>query len=181
MGTKKQSIEGNNNVQVGVNNGDIKVIMTRKSITKVEDYNPILHISPKEQHSIKKIVEEIATIKALDNRYSLGSCMKGTWNKLYNKYKVPSYKLLPKEQYDDAIGWLKRFRAKERSISINKGLTPLSDLYGPIFLKAAEKGLDKEGVVNVANQLFRPRTPFTSIKDLSKTRLQKLYTYIFSK
>jgi hypothetical protein len=91
----KQEIWGCNNVQVA---GDY--IITGKIVRKTEViHNADFHITDAQAKEIRDIVQKIAEPrKSYQNAYGA----------LYNKYKITSYKLLPKDKYEDAIKWLKK-------------------------------------------------------------------------
>ena len=88
----EQSITGDNNVQIGVNN----VIHTQKvkQVTEVL-HSPELHITDAEALIIKNKIIEIAEMAAT-NTGDKASLIKKEYNTFYKKIGSTSYNLVPK-------------------------------------------------------------------------------------
>ena len=114
MKNVKQSIKGNNNLQIVTNNAPI--IHTGKLTAKVNVvHNPAKHISDAQAQQIKEKVIECAIILASDgsNKKSL---IQKQYGKLYRKYGLTKYSLLPKEKFEDAMKWPKKEVAASRKV-----------------------------------------------------------------
>lgn len=167
MALIKQSITGNNNFQVG---GDIK---TEKIIHKTEViYDKDLHISSEQALNIREHIQKLASeLSAQRNGFSLA------YNAFYKHFKIPSYKTLPKERYDEAIEWI------DKQIAINrnklKKINPdqwRKDMYKSIHARANELGID---IHDYANEVLNPKRLISSLTELSDLRLGKLYQALF--
>jgi hypothetical protein len=99
-----------------------------------------------------------------------------------NKFNVTHYALLPKDQFDDAIKWI------QKQIAINRQKLRKPDnekwktqIYSSIWAKARERGMDKPQVYDYAEKVLSLKKPISSLKELSDTRLKKLYTKLYGK
>lgn len=181
-----QKSKGNHNLQVAINKGTI--IKTDKIIKKNEVVtNPEIHISQEQAKKIKETVNSIVEIYEqagkFKNRMDKGKCFAQTWTSLYNRFGFTSYHLLPKEKYEEALNWLQKQIAHEHRPKLRRSNNPQwkKDMYGAIYAKAQnELGLDKLGLYNFAFDKLKLKDSITSLKDLSDTRLKKLYNLIFS-
>ncbi len=169
MGSNKQSIKGNNNTQVA---GDY--IKTEKIVKKTEIiYDKNEYISDSQAKEIRDYVLDIAQrTKSYRKEY----------NALYDKFKITSYKLLPKDKFDEAIKFLKRrkaiYRPKLRKIDESK---LRKEYYAGIYARAKQLNMNKEDILNFAITSLDIKTEITSLKQLSNTRLKKLHKKIFSR
>lgn len=168
MESLKQSIIGNNNIQVG---GDIR---TERIIHKTEVvYDKNLHISSEQALDIRDHIQKLAS-ELSDNRNGFSLA----YNTFYKHFKITSYKTLPKEQFDEAIEWL------NQQIAINrnklKKINPeqwRKDMYKSIHARANELGID---IHSFANDVINPKSQISSLTELSDLRLKKLYQALFS-
>lgn len=167
----KQNIEGNNNLQVA---GDF--IKTEKVVRKTEvihDKNE--HITDAQAKEIKDRIQKIAESRSKESKYSFPQAYKA----LYDKFHITSYKLLPNSKYETAIKWLDKqiaiFRPKLKKVDNDQFR---KDMYKSIHAKARQLGLDIHDFAFTALDL---KNPITSLTELSDTRLQKLYTKLFTR
>jgi hypothetical protein len=183
----KQKSKGNNNLQIAVNQGT--VIKTDKIIKKNEVVtNPDIHISQENAKQILDTVGEIVEINEKAGKFKTpsdkGKFFAQTWTSFKNRFNVTSYHLLPKENFDEALSWLKKQIAYEHRPKLrqNNNQQWKKDVYGAIYAKAQnELGLDKEGLYKFAFDKLKLKEPITSLKDLSDVRLNKLYKMVYSK
>lgn len=179
MKKNKQQIEGNNNIQIGVNHGDI--IHTEKIIRKTEViHDSNTHISDAQAKEIRDRVKKIAEEKAGERRYT--SAPYGlVYGTLYNRYGITKYTLLPKDKYEDAIKWLDKqiaiYRPKLKNVDPEQYR---KDMYKSIHAKANELKFSHEELYLFINDYLKPKKAITSLKELSDTRLKKIYTKLFS-
>ncbi|MBR4535983.1 MAG: ORF6C domain-containing protein [Bacteroidales bacterium] len=167
MTSVKQSISGNNNIQVG---GDIK---TERIIHRTEVvYDKDTHISSEQALSVREHIQKLASeLSSQRNGFSLA------YNTFYKHFKIPTYKVLPKERYDEAIEWI------NKQIAINrnklKRINPdqwRKDMYKSIHARANELGID---IHDFANDVLNPKCLISSLTELSDLRLKKLYQALF--
>jgi hypothetical protein len=174
MSDINQKIEGNNNIQVG---GDF--IKTEKITRKIEVYHdPDIHITPSQAKEIKDRIEKIAKSRFVYGK-SPSQEYKNAYISLYNKFKIPKYTLLYKNQYDDAIKWL------DKQIAINRPKLKnvdsdqwRKDMYKTINARATQLGIN---IHEFATDALELKKPISSLKELSDTRLKKLYNKVFNK
>ena len=180
MKNVKQSIKGNNNLQIVTNNAPI--IHTGKLTAKVNVvHNPENHISDAQAQQIKEKVIECATILASDgsNKKSL---IQKQYGKLYKRYGIPKYSLLPKEKFEDAIKWLKREVAASRRVLKDNASTEWRKAqYASINARGRQIGMDREALLIYATQVLELANTLSSLKDLEDEQLQKLYNKMFGK
>lgn len=178
----KQSITGNNNLQIGVNNGYI--IRTDKVQRKIEVvHNPDQHITDAQAMKIRGKITELVEMITSDPKKSKPAVFKEEYNALYKHFGITSYKLLPKDKYEEAITWLQKRIAYKGKKRLRRGDTEVwrKKQYSAIYTRAREMGMTREEVLHQATILLALKSPLESLKDVSDTRLQKIYNYIFSK
>ncbi len=181
-----QISKGNNNIQVGVNQGTI--IKTGKVVKKNEVVtNPEIHISQGQAKQILDAVNKIVEINEQAGKFKdskdKGRFFLQTWTSFKNRFSVTSYHLLPKEKFEEAIDWLQKQIAYDHRPKLRKTNNPQwkKDIYGAIYAKAQnELHLDKDGLYQFAFDKLKLKEPIKSLKDLSDTRLNKLYKIIYS-
>lgn len=178
----KQSITGNNNLQIGVNNGCI--IRTDKIQRKLEVvYDSELHITDAEASKIKEKITELVEMIASGSPKSKPSLFKEEYNALYKHFSITSYKLLPKDKYREAITWLQKRIAYKGKKYQRRGDVEgwRKKQYAAIYTRAREIGMSREEVLHQATVLLSLKSPLSSLKEVSDRRLQKIYNYFFVK
>lgn len=180
-----QKSKGNHNLQVGVNQGTI--IKTEKVIRKNEVVtNPEIHIN---QEQAKQILEYISKIVEINEQAGKFKDTKDkskffslTWTSFKNRFNVTSYHLLQKDKFEEALTWLKKQIAFDHRPKLRQGNNPQwkKDIYGAIYAKA-QKDLhfNKDELYQFAFDKLKLKQPISSLKELSDTRLNKLYKIIF--
>lgn len=181
-----QKVKGNHNLQVGVNQGTI--IKTDKVVKKNEVVtNPDVHITQEQAKQILDTVGEIVEINEKAGKFRTtadkGKYFAQTWTSFKNRFNVTSYHLLPKEKFDEALSWLKKQIAYEHRPKLRKSNTPewQKNIYGAIYAKAqSDLQLSKDELYQFAFDKLKLKQPISSLKELSDTRLNKLYKIIFA-
>lgn len=182
MKKSSQKIKRNNNIQIGVNNAPI--IQTVGNVTLKTEIKPDenKHITDKQALQIREKVAEIATMLASDGTEPK-SLFPKEYKALYKKFGITSYKLLPKENFEEAMVWLQK-----RVASLGKKVLKKSnseewrkEQYKAINAKANQLGMDRETRLIYATKILKLNTPLASLKDLDDNQLQKLYEKMFSK
>lgn len=178
----KQEITGNNNLQVGVNNGYI--IRTNKVQRKVEVvYDSDLHVTDAQAVKIREKISELVEMIASASQKNKASLFREEYNALYKYFRITSYKLLPREKYEEAMIWLQKRIAYKGKKHLRRGDTEVwrKKQYTAIYTRARELGMTREEVLYQATILLSLKSPLESLKDVSDTRLQKIYNYFFAK
>ena len=181
-----QKSKGNGALQIGVNQGT--VIKTEKITQKNEVViDPEIHITQEQAKKIYDTVNEIVLINEKAGKFKTaadkGRYFAQTWTSFKNRFNVTSYHLLPKEKFDEALNWLKKQIAYEHRPKLRKANNAewQKNMYGAIYARAQnELKLDKPALYQYAFNKLGLKTPITSLKELSDTRLKKLYQIIFS-
>ena len=176
----EQSITGDNNVQVGVNNGQI--INTKKVNLKKEVlHTPGLHITDAQALHIREKIIAIAEMVAT-NGGNKASLIKKEYNTFYKQFGCTSYKTLQIEMFDNAVLWLKKRTEYLGKKNLRHGDNDewRKSKYTAINSRARQLGMDKDKMLMFAQDKLELKEPLKSIKDLSSTRLEKLYKFIFA-
>lgn len=176
-----QSIAGNNNVQVGVNNGQI--IHTKKvKVTTEVLHTPGQHITDAQALQIRDKIAEIVDMVASKGT-SKTAIFPKEYRAFYKQFGITSYKLLPVEQYDNGLVWLQKRIVYLGKKTLRHGDTDLwrKKQYTAINTRSRQLGMDRTEMLIFAHERLELKEPLDSIKDLSDTRLQKLYNFIMTK
>ena len=176
-----QNITGDNNVQVGVNNGQIIHTKKVKKVTEVL-HTPGLHITDSQAKKIKDKITEIADMVATKGGVK-ATIFKQEYRAFYNQFDCTSYKTLPIDQFDNAILWLSKRTGYKGIKALRTGDTPewRKKHYTGIYARSKQLGMDKVEMLIFAQDKLELKEPLASIKELSDTRLKKLYTLVMSK
>lgn len=182
----KQKSKGNNNIQIGINQGT--VIKTDKVVKKNEVIsNPETDITQEQAKQILEAVNRIVELNEKAGKFKTanekGLCFSQTWTAFKNRFNITSYHLLPKEKFEDAIDWLKKQIAYEHRPKLRKSNNPewRKELYTAIYAKArSDYGMDKEQLYWFVEEKLNLKSPIASLKDLSDVRLNKVYKLLFS-
>lgn len=181
MDKLKQKITGDKNIQIGINNGSI--IQTQKVVNRTTAIpNPELHISEEQAFLIKKKVENLVDIVCKVKKVGKKEAYNEVYGGLKYYFKVTGYKFIPKDKFDDAIRYLDqlnviKYRPKLRKTDNEEYR---KQLYKAIHAKANELGLDNHSLHDFINISLGLKKPISSLKELSDTRLKKIYSKLFS-
>lgn len=181
MKKNKQQIEGNNNIQIGVNHGDI--IHTERIIKKTEATpDPIIHISEDQAFTIKEKVNELVSLRCKVEDEEKSKIYAKVYVGFREHFRITGYKFLPKDRFEEAIRWFElqkvlKYRPKLRKADNEEYR---KQLYKSIHAKANELKMSREDLYILINDLIVPKNPITSLKELSDIRLKKVYNKIFS-
>jgi hypothetical protein len=169
--TIQQTIKGNNNTQVAGDYVENKKVV-QKNILQPDHR----HVDEATAFEIKRLVDFLAEIDVLAGRPDSHS---GWYSRLYRRYKVTSYKLIPVECSDDAIQWLRQQVPQQRSKIRRKAPAVWQQqLYKSIWAKAGRLGLEKQEVYDLAFRRLALKAPIRSLKELGEQKLKKLYDII---
>lgn len=180
---ENQKIKGNNNIQVGGSfHGD--VIKTNKIINKtIIKHSEDKHITDSQAKQILDRIQEIGKSMSQKESITNRTAYSREHIAFKNKFKITSYKLLPKEKFEEAIKWLQqrmRYTGHKVDRRANKPAARNRNYRG-IYTRGRQLGMSKEDIFFFAKQSLNLKTSINSLSELSDTRLEKLYQKIFSK
>ncbi len=179
MKKTEQNITGNNNIQVAQGN----VIQTKnvKVVTEVL-HDKSEHITDSQAFEIKEKITEIVTMVAT-NKGDMSKLFAKEYGTFKRQFKVTKYSLLPKNKFDEAIQWLNKRIAYYGKKNLRHGDNEQwrKKQYTAIYARLKQLQMSRDDLLLFAEQKLELKTPLSSIKDLSDTRLQKLYNKIVSK
>jgi hypothetical protein len=142
-------------------------IVQRNSITPDDR-----HITAEQRRQICSVIAELATrLAGEDGRpnFAAGHRM------LQRRFKVASYVLLPQEQFEDALTFLKQQRAIHRSrLRRRSPFAYQADFFRTIFATARTLGWDGPKVYEFAEQKLQLKKPITSLSALGTNQLKTL-------
>jgi hypothetical protein len=94
---------------------------------------------------------------------------------LQRRFDVPSYLLIPRERYAEALAFLEQQRAIHRSALRRRDPAAFRrDLFRAIFSRATELGWSKDRVHAFARERLNLKQPLGSLKQLGPHQLQTL-------
>lgn len=176
-----QIAKGKNIQQVGQNFG--KIINTNKvqNVTEV-NYNSNEHITDSQAKQIRDKVNEIVKINENTGKLNTGQLFKQTWTGIYNRFGITKYTLLPIEKFEECMSWLQSQIAYEHRPKLRKSNKPewKKQMYKAIYAKIRNKNMSREALYDYAYEKLNLKKPINSLKELSDTRLKKLYQYLFN-
>jgi hypothetical protein len=173
-----QEIAGNNNIQVA---GDL--IRTEKVVRKVlatPDYS--IHISDAQAKQIKNKIDTIVS-SSVQDKDEQPKAYRDIYARLKKEFNATSYKFIPKEKFDVVITYLNRLNAykyRNKARRTNND-SYRSQMYAAIHARARNIGMSNEQLYMFINEVLLPSKQITSMRELSDTRLKKIYQKIFSK
>ena len=176
----RQTIKGNNNVQILNNNAPIIHTGEVKLTTEVV-HNPDNHITDAQALQVREKITEVVTALASD-----GTDRKMLFGKeyksFYNKFGITKYNLLPKDKFEEAMKWLQKKIASSKKVLKEHNPTEWRKaLYKSINARANHFEMNRDSLLAYAVQVLDLETPLLSIKDLNDEQLQKLYDKLFRK
>jgi len=179
MSETNQNIKGNHNIQVAQGN----VIQTKKVkvVTEVV-YDVNSHITDAQAFEIKEKITEIVNMVAT-NGASKQKLFPKEYTAFYKQFKITSYKLVPLNEYDNAIKWLNKRIAYYGKKNLRHGDKEQwrKKQYTAIYARTRQLKMDRTDLINFTEEKLTLKNPLSSLKDLSDTRLQKLYGFIMRK
>lgn len=176
----RQNIKGNNNIQVANNNAPI-IHTGELKITMEIVHDPELHITDAQALQVREKVIECAMILASDgsNKKSL---VKKQYGKLYKKFGITKYSLLPKDKFEEAMMWLQKEIAASRKVLKESDPEEWRKAhYKAINARGRQMGMDKEALLIYTTRVLVLDNTLLSLKNLNDDQLQKLYNYMFRK
>ncbi|MEQ8524753.1 toll/interleukin-1 receptor domain-containing protein [Gracilimonas sp.] len=164
----KQIAKGDGNIQVGRD-----YIQTDKKVIRKEIIPSEIHITEEDAFEVKRLV---GVLSKISEEAGKGSSYGEWYSKLYNTFKVTSYKTIPKEKYPDVIKWLRQqIGIKRKTLRRPNNEAWRKQTYKSIYTKATQMGFSNKDVHKIANERLDLAKPITSLKDLKERKLDELY------
>ena len=166
-----QELRGDGNIQVAG-----PLVFTEKHTTRNIVKPGPEHISEKQASRIKGLVAKLAEIDVLagwpDSHVAW-------YARLYRRFSVTSYKTLGKDQYDDAVTYLRVEAAKARpKLRRTDNKEWRKRLYSGIWAKAKALGLSRNDVHQLATERLDLTRPLRSLTRLGEQDLKKFHGVI---
>jgi hypothetical protein len=171
----KQEITGSHNIQVSGDFIKTEKVTRKNTITPNYDIN----ISQAQAKQIKDKVNEMAASvpkEKISNEY------RKIWTSLNNKFKLTSYLLMTKEQFDDAMKFLNKMDVSyyRNKLKKNNNEEWRKKTITAIRARANNLRMNRDDFYEYVKRVLLLKKPILSITELSDTRLKQLYTKIFS-
>lgn len=166
------SVVGDGNVTAG---RDVNI--SPRVVKKTEVTPGPQHITEEDAFRIKELINELARVDGLAGRRST---YQQWYAKLYRRFRVGSYRLIPSERGQEAIEWLQKQKAMQRP-RLRRTDNPewRKGMYSAIWARAKELGLTKPDVHDLANTRLRLKKPISSLTELGERNLSTLRDIIF--
>ncbi len=164
-----QSIVGNNNIQVA---GPVNVYETSPTVKHVVERRHD-SVNRSQEKQIQKWIEDLAEGTLDKNRRAAFS---EWWTRFKKRFGVTRYEELPAERMPEVQTWYKQQKAMQsRGL---KGKAP--DAWRNDRIRAIKASMRSMGETNETYypevaRLLRMKKPFTSLKDLTKRDLERVY------
>jgi hypothetical protein len=174
MAKINQKINGDHNIQVSGNYITSPKVVVKYDVTP----NPNIHITDAQAKQIKDRVDDIMlSVAAVKKKGEYAKL----WNALKHKFRVSSYHLIAKDQFDEVMNYLHTvdvsyYRGKSRK---NNNPQWRKEMYTAIYARLNNLNWSKDQLYYYAAGISGK--PVSSLTDLSDIHLQKVYDHIFSK
>ncbi len=163
-----QIAKGDGNIQVGRD-----YIQTQKHVIKNEIVPTSEHITDAQARDIHELIKKWAGLIVKANK---GKGYGEAHQKFKNTFRITSYKLVPKNRYNEAIKYLKQQIGQLRpSLRRSNNNEWRKHNYASIYSKAGKLGMSKQEVYQYAFEKLDLDKPISSLKDLRERKLDKLY------
>lgn len=167
----QQIIRGDGNTQVAGDYVENKKVFQKNVIQPDER-----HIDEASAFEIKRLIDFLAEI---DVKAGRGDSHSGWYSRLYRRYRVTSYKLIPAGLRNEAIQWLRQQVPQQRpKLRRSAPEEWRNQLYKSIWAKARKLAMAKQTVYDIALQRLSLKKPILSLTELGEQNLKKLYDII---
>lgn len=167
-----QKNKGNNNFIV---KGDLN--LNPRTVVKNSISPGPEHITDEQALTVKELINEIVK---MDEQAGRQPSYSRWYLKLYKKFKITSYKLIPLDQLAEVKSWLHQQKAMQRpTLRRSNNSAWRKSIYTAIYAKANELGIDKSQLYQFAHQKLKLNKPVNSLKELGERNLEKLRIYLF--
>lgn len=171
---------GDKNLQI-INPANIEINQNTTKVIKNVVQPTGEHINEEQAFIIKRLIDEIVEIQYTGSRarFPKSKYYPEWWKKLCNRFRITSYKLIPREKFEEAESWLHQqvaiLRPKLRRTDKNEWR---NQHYKAIYTKANSLNLTKEELYQLAFDKLLLKNYISSLKDLKDSELKKFYDKI---
>ncbi|MEO6002301.1 MAG: hypothetical protein ABIZ04_21230 [Opitutus sp.] len=146
-------------------------IVRRNTITPDER-----HLTAEQRDRLREVIGELAVrLAGASGRGGISA----VHAMLQRRFQVPSYLLISRERFEEALSFLRQQRAIHRShLRKPDPVAYANDLYRSIFAGARELGWDGERVYRFATEKLSLKTAAASLKELGSVQLKTLASFI---
>ncbi len=163
------TVEGRGN-EVKVAGRDL--IVTERHVRRVAITPDDRHLMHEQRRRLLEVIHELAERLA---RPSDRPNLAAVHAMLQCRFDVPSYLLIPRERYAEALAFLEQQRAIHRLALRRRDPAAFRrDLFRAIFSRATELGWSKDRVHEFARERLHLKQPLTSLKQLGPQQLRTL-------
>lgn len=148
------------------------VRISKKETVRNEVVPDERHITEEQALKVQEMVEELAhRLKGSDGKPAFGEAHQ----RLRYKFKVSSYKLIPRERYSEVVDWFKQVRGMNRG-KVRRSNPDLfkRDYYTSIKAGARSLGWSDEELYAFAKTFLKRKAALTSLTQLGPIQLQRL-------
>lgn len=146
--------------------------ISKKETVRNEVVTDERHITEEQALKIREMVEELAhRLTGSDGKPAFGEVQQ----RLRNKFKVTSYKLIPRERFPEVVEWFKQVRGMNRG-KVRRSNPELfkRDYYTSIKAGARSLGWSDEELYGFAKEFLKQKAALTSLTQLGPIQLQRL-------
>lgn len=167
--TQRVHVEGSGN-EVKVAGRDL--IVTERHVRRVAITPDERHLMHEQRRRLLEVIHELAErLAPPSGRPNLAA----VHAMLQRRFDVPSYLLIPRERYAEALAFLEQQRAIRRSALRRRDPVAFRrDLFRAIFSRATELGWSRDRVHEFARERLQLKQPLTSLKQLGPQQLRTL-------
>lgn len=179
---QQEKNEANNNVSIENNFGNVTNYINSRQVNKYEvKYDPTTHISPAQAEKIREKIADLVSMLSAKDPSSRPSLFSEIHTKFKKKFKINKYSILPKEDFEEAIKWLNRYKGGtgRKTLKRYDPDTWTKETCKSIYSKARELNIEHDDVLRIASQYLHKDNTISSLKDLKKKELESVYDYIF--
>jgi hypothetical protein len=168
-GSQNWQVEGNGN---HVNFAGRDLVVTERHIQRNVITPDDRHLAREQRSQLLPAIHELAErLAGPDGKPNLG----GVHRMLQRRFDVPSYLLIPREKYGDALTFLRQQRAIRRGTLRRRNPPAFAqDRFRAIFSRATELGWSRQQVYDFAGERLKLKRPLTSLKQLGLAQLEEL-------
>lgn len=150
--------------------GNVRI--SKKETVRNEVVTDERHITEEQALKIREMVEELAhRLTGSDGKPAFGEVQQ----RLRNKFKVTSYKLIPRERFPEVVEWFKQVRGMNRG-KVRRSNPELfkRDYYTSIKAGARSLGWSDEELYGFARDFLGRKASLTSLTQLGPNQLERL-------
>ena len=167
--TQRVHVEGSGN-EVKVAGRDL--IVAERHVRRVAITPDERHLMHEQRRRLLEVIHELAARLAPPSGQPNLAAVHAM---LQRRFEVPSYLLIPRERYAEALAFLEQQRAVHRSaLRRSAPVAFRRDLFRAIFSRATELGWSKDRVHEFARERLQLKQPLTSLKQLGPQQLRTL-------